>query len=330
MKLCTNCVLPENFPGIKFKKNGICNHCYNFKGRPNLEEKKQKYKKRFEELIKEHKGKSSYDALMCYSGGKDSTYTLSILKEKYRLRVLAITFDNGFLPEQTFRNIQKVIEKLDIDHYFFKPRFGLLKKIFVVCSKKNIYSQMTLTRASTICTACMAIVKSSALHMALEKYIPFIMFGWSPGQSPIASSIMKNNPQIIKVMQKALFKPLYDLVGNEIMPYFLEEKHFNSNYYFPFNISPLAFLGYNEDKIFDKIAQLGWKIPNNIDANTTNCLLNSYANIIHKDQYGYHPYVFEMAKLVREGYLERSAALQKLNQPENPKTVKSVEKKLDL
>ena len=134
MKLCTNCVLPENFPGVKFKEDGICNHCYNFKGRQNLEEKRQKYKKRFEELIKEHKGKSSYDALMCYSGGKDSTYTLSILKEKDRLRVLAITFDNGFLPERTFINIRKVTEKLDIDHYFFKPRFGLLKKIFVVCN----------------------------------------------------------------------------------------------------------------------------------------------------------------------------------------------------
>ena len=27
MKLCTRCVLPETFPGIKFDEHGVCNHC---------------------------------------------------------------------------------------------------------------------------------------------------------------------------------------------------------------------------------------------------------------------------------------------------------------
>ena len=38
---------------------------------------------------------------MCYSGGKDSTYTSIILKNEYKLNILAITFDNGFVSGYT-------------------------------------------------------------------------------------------------------------------------------------------------------------------------------------------------------------------------------------
>jgi len=50
---------------------------------------------------------------------------------------------------------------------------------------------------------------------------------------------MKNNPQIIKMMQKSVFEPLYKIAGNEIRPYFLEEQHFKDSNSFPYNISPL-------------------------------------------------------------------------------------------
>ena len=327
---CAICILPETFPGIKFNKQGVCNYCQNFKGEKNLNERKAIYRKRFEDLIEKYRGKGTYDALMSYSGGKDSTYTLALIREQYGLDVLAITFDNGFLPEQTIINIKTVTDKLGIDHILFKPRFDILKKIFSECAKKNIFPPTTLTRASTICNSCMAIVKFTSLRTSLEKNIPFNIFGWSPGQIPVKSSIMKNNPQIIRMTQKSLFQPLYDLVGEDIKPYFLEEHHFKSQFHFPYNISPLAFLDYDEERILKRIEKLGWKIPDAIDANTTNCLLNSFANVTHKKQHGFHPYVFEQAKLVREGYLDRSLALRKIIQEENLETVGMVKKKLNV
>lgn len=330
IKRCRNCVLPETFPGIKFNKDGVCQYCVNFAGRNNLEEKKQKYRRKFEKLIKTYKGKGPYDALVSYSGGKDSTYVLYLLKERYNLNILGVTFDNGFLPEQTHKNIRNIAESLGIDHVFFKPRFDVLKKIFIESSKKNIFSPKTITRASTICTACIAIIKFSSLRMAIEKNIPFVVFGWSPGQIPITSSIMKNNPQLLKPMQKALFDPLYDLVGKEIEPYFLDERLFTDSSFFPYNVDPLGFLDYNEKELFKRVNQLGWKQPEELDAHSTNCLLNSFANIVHKKKYHFHPYVFELAKLVREDYLERSEAIEKLNQDENPETVHKVEEKLKI
>ena len=88
----------------------------------------------------------------------------------------------------------------------------------------------------------MAIVKFSSLRFAIEKNIPFIIYGWSPGQIPISSSIMKNNAEFLKKSQKQLYKPLFKLVGKEINPYFLEDVHFKKGKQHPYNISPLAFL----------------------------------------------------------------------------------------
>ena len=271
-------------------------------------------------------GKRSW--IITYSGGKDSTWTLTVLKEEYGLNILAMTLDNGFVSNQASQNIYTVVEKLGIDHILFKPRFDMLATIFRECASKDIFPPKTLERASTICTSCMAIVKFSALRLALEKEIPFIAFGWSPGQAPLTSSILKNNPQMMRMTQKTLFTPLHRIVGNDIRPYFLEEKHFGDFYHFPYNIHPLAFLDYSEEDIHQNISRLGWKAPMDVDANSTNCLLNSYGNVVHMERLGFHPYAFELANLVREGYLERASALEKLNQMETPEAISLAKEKL--
>ncbi len=328
LRICSNCVLPETFPGIRFDSQGVCNFCLEFKRVKNLEEKKKEYKQKFERLVREYKGKNSYDALMCYSGGKDSTYTLIILKEEYSLNVLAFTLDNGFMPGQTFKNIRNVIENLSIDHIFFKPRFDILEKIFCECSKDNIYPPKTLERASSICTSCMGIVKFSALRLTIEKNIPFIIFGWSPGQAPITSSIVKNNPQMLRMMQNVVFEPLYKLAGDEIKAYFLEDIYFKGSYHFPYNVNPLAFLDYNEEKIYQKISRIGWMAPEDTDSNSTNCLLNAFANDVHIKRYGFHPYAWEIANMIRQGVMSREEGYQKIYQEQPKKLVKFVEEKL--
>ncbi len=329
MQRCSKCILPATFPGIHFSAEGVCNFCQEFKGIEHLERQTAEYKQKFENLLDKHRGQSNYDVLMCYSGGKDSTYTLSILK-KMDLNVLAITLDNGFLSEQTNNNIRRVVEHFGIDHIYFKPNFQILKMIFRECVQGCIYPPKTLERASSICTSCIGIVKYYALRLALEKDIPFIAFGWSPGQAPVTSSIMKHNAQMVKMMQKVLFEPMYKIAGDGIKPYFLEENHFNGSYKFPYNINPLAFEEYNEKKIYQEISQWGWEAPKDTDANSTNCRLNSLANVVHKRQFEYNPYVFELSKLVRTGYLSRTLALEKINTVEDPRIVKLVQEKLGI
>ncbi len=328
LTVCTRCALPETFPGIRFNEKGVCNFCLEFKETGSEAAKKAEYREKFGVLIKEHRGSGTYDALMCYSGGKDSTHTLAVLKEDYGLNVLAVSIDNGFISEQASKNIRIAVENLEVDHIFFKPRFDILARIFRHCAAQDIYPPKALERASAICTSCMAIVKYSTLRIALEKNIPFIAYGWSPGQAPVTSSIIKNNPRIVKMMQKSLYDPLYQIVGDDIKPYFLEDKYFGDAYRFPYYVHPLAFLGYSEETVYKNIARFGWKPPDDTDANSTNCLLNSFANVVHKKRLGFHPYALEMANLVREGYLERDVALSRLNEQENPGIVAKVREKL--
>ena len=104
-----------------------------------------------------------------------------------------------------------------------KPRFDMLARIFQYCADNDVYPLKALERSSAICTSCMGIIKYSALRTAIEKDIPLISYGWSPGQAPISSSILKNNPPMIKMMQKALFDPLYKMVGDRSNPIFLRK-----------------------------------------------------------------------------------------------------------
>jgi tRNA(Ile)-lysidine synthase TilS/MesJ len=330
MKICRRCVLPESFPGIVFNAEGVCQYCLNFKGGRDLEIKKKKYRAKFEALVGRCRNSSRHDAIVSYSGGKDSTYVLSLISRDYGLKALAVTFDNGFIPEQALMNIRAVVDELGIEHLFIRPPFRLLRRLFVACSEKPLFPPTTLTRASTVCTACMALVKFSTLRLAVERKIPFLVFGWSPGQIPLASSIVKNTSAMSRLRQQALVRPIVDLAGDEIKRFFLEESHFESADDFPYSISPLAFLDYDENEIREEIGRLGWKAPAEVDPNSTNCLLNSFANMVHMEKHGFHPYAFELAKLVREGYLERPLALAKLNEAEKPETVLRVKRKLGL
>jgi hypothetical protein len=323
-------VLPEAFPGIRFNEEGVCNFCLDFKGEEALKEEKQEYYHKFQDLIKQIKGKSDYDATLAYSGGKDSTYTLYLLKSVFKLRVLTITFDNGFISEQAFKNIRTVCENLAVDSMVFKADFHLLKKIFSAGIQNTMYSPKALERASTICTSCIGLVKFTALKITLEKQIPLMAWGWSPGQAPIRSSIMKINPALFKTTQETYKKPMQEIVGDEINHYFLSNEQFDNTELFPYNVSPLAFMEYDEQAIIKKITGLGWLIPRGLDSNSTNCLLNSLANRVHINRYAFHPYAFEIAMMVRTGVMSRDEGFKKIQNDPDPQSIKLVRHKLGL
>ncbi|MHB8893967.1 MAG: 7-cyano-7-deazaguanine synthase [Candidatus Geothermincolia bacterium] len=270
----------------------------------------------------------SYDVLMAFSGGKDSTYTLLLLRRKYGLRVLAMSFDNGFISPRALENIKAVTEAVGIDHVLFRPRWDLLRKIFATAAEKELYSKKTLERASTICTSCIGLVKATCLKMAIEQGIPMIGFGWSPGQAPVQSSIMRNNPALLKMTQRAILGPLEQVAGADVAAYFLGDRHFAEPEKFPWNVHPLAWEDYDEGDILKEIAKLGWRMPEDTDSNSTNCLLNAYANQIHVQRYGFHPYIWEIANMVREGIIPRAEGLHKFEKVVPPEWIRMAQKKL--
>ena len=327
---CARCVLPETFPGIRFDDEGVCQYCRRMRDPPQQAAQRDRLRARFEELVDQLRTREGYHCLIGWSGGKDSTYTLWLLKEQYGLEVLAFTFDNSFVSPAAFKNMRVVAENLAVDHVIVKPRFDLLRAIFVASTGSGMYPPRALERASAICNSCMGLAKGIGLRLALERRIPLLAYGWSPGQIPLASALRRFNLEMLRAMLEAAKEPLRQAAGDRIAAYFPEEHHLARGREFPYSVSPLAFLDYSEEEALRRVRVLGWERPDDTDPNSTNCLLNSFANRIHVEQMGYHPYVMELAGLVRAGYMGREEALSRLQVAAAPEVILAVEAKLGI
>ena len=333
MKICQRCILPETFPGIKFDDHGICNHCRRADASStDSVEQKAGYRNNLDKLISEVKGAApSYDVIMAYSGGKDSSYTLKLLRERYDLKVLALTFDNQFVSPVAWQNIRTVTDKLETDHITFKLPWPAAKAIFCKTAQEDIFPVPTLLRASSICTACIGMVKSLTLKTALEMSIPLAAFGWSPGQAPIQSAIMKTNAALTSQNQASLKKAFSPDIIKGINQYFIPDSYYEIyKDRFPYNIHPLAFFDYDEGEVIRQIQALGWKEPTDTDTNSSNCLLNAFANQCHIKRHGFHPYVWEIANMVRQGVMGREEGIKKIYAEQNQDMVNYAKDRLEL
>lgn len=333
MRLCKRCILPESFPGIKFDDRGICNFCLREeKSDQKLGDKKIEYQLKLDGLISEVRGKAPvYDAVVAYSGGKDSTYALKILRERYDLRLAAFTFDNHFISPGAWKNIETITSILGVDLVTFRPAWPVMKALFRKTAREDIFPLPTLLRASSICTACIGIVKSMILKMSLESAIPLIGFGWSPGQAPIQSAILKTNPDLVKKNQSVMKQALKQELGPKVMQYFIPDGYYEKyKGAFPYNIHPLAFFDYDEGRILDELGGLGWKAPSDTDSNSTNCLLNAFANASHLERHHFHPYVWEIANMVRKGIMGREEGIAKIYTEQDARLVEDARNRLGL
>ena len=323
---CTRCVLPDSFPGVKLDEDGVCNHCRRHRWDDEANEAvRTKLRERFVALADEIRPRDGYHVLLAYSGGKDSTYTMWMLREIYDLRVLAVTIDNGFISPQSFRNINLAVEKLGVDLTTVKPSLPLLGKVFSSVIEDNPYPTKALERASAACNACIAFVKNATWKIALEQKIPMIAYGWSPGQAPTRAALQQMRLPLMQQMHDTRTAPLLDIAGESMAPFTIPAQTFADAGEAPFNVNPLAFHDYAEEEVIRRIGEFGWERPKDTDGNSSNCRLNSYAIREHIEKLGFHPYAFEVASLVRVGATTREdgfASLADLGQDEVVSDVK--------
>lgn len=330
MKRCTRCILPETFPGIQFDAEGVCQYCRRAPTPEVRAAQRQALRAQFEALVQQVRERPGYHGLIAWSGGKDSTYTVWLLKAQYRLNVLTFTFDNGFVSPAAWSNLRTVSETLGVDHLIIKPRFDWLRAIFARSSEPGLYPPRALERASGICNSCMGLAKGVGLRLALERDIPLLLYGWSPGQVPLSGALFRLNQALLRMTVQAAVAPLERAAGPGVRLYFPDEALLERCQEYPYHISPLAFVDYDETHILDIIQPLGWRRPEDTDPNSTNCLLNSLANTLHLRQLGYHPYEMELSGLVRDGVLTRDEALGRLAAAGSTQVVQAAARRLGL
>ena len=120
-QICTNCVMDTTDSVIVFDERGFCDHCNTFYRhiQPNWHTD-ERGKKALEALVDKikHAGKGrEFDCIIGVSGGIDSSYLTYVAKEHLNLRPLVFHVDAGWNSQEAVNNIEKLVDKLDLDLY---------------------------------------------------------------------------------------------------------------------------------------------------------------------------------------------------------------------
>jgi N-acetyl sugar amidotransferase len=115
---CSRCISDSTCPGIKFDKHGVCNFCHLHakwtKMYPNDEKGQEIWNKQLTKIKKDGLGKK-YDCVVGISGGRDSSYVLHLIVTKYKLRPLAVHFNDGFDNPVGGENMINITRKLGVE-----------------------------------------------------------------------------------------------------------------------------------------------------------------------------------------------------------------------
>ena len=316
-----NCLLNDHMPSVRLDEGGYCNYCTaSREARPRQDTADVE----FSALLEKYGGKR-YQVIMAYSGGKDSTYTLKLIKEKYRASILAVTFNNGFLSDACMANIEKVTDHLGIDSIVVKYPAPKLINAFRFIEDGKAFPKASLERASAICNLCIMLIKNLLYYEAIIRDIPIICFGWTPGQVKTEKPLIQLDYRMVSRVFDKTKSAIVNEFGSEFERYFLSDafmKKYEDS--MPYLYYPFVSHAYDEEKLLEEIRTIGWESPENTDGNSSNCLLNSYANQSHVVRFGYHPYAFEISNLIREGYMTREEGLKKIENIKNDSSYDSI------
>jgi predicted subunit of tRNA(5-methylaminomethyl-2-thiouridylate) methyltransferase len=316
IKLCCHCVLPETFPSISFNEEGVCNFCQDTPSVADINEKCASLKEHMDQVIEQNKNTSHYDCIVAYSGGKDSSYTLTKLVKEYGLNCLAITIDNGFIAEQARVNCQVLTAALGVDHIFYTPAPAFMKNMYVKSvTEKAMHAKAAIKRASHMCNSCINLINTYMIKMALQNRVTLIAGGYIGGQVPKDSAAMVVDLDATQGFRNRANQLYITHMGKEALKYyglddFLSKDKNEAN---KINvINPMLAWQVPEEEIIAEISQLGWKMTKDTGKNSSNCLLNDLGIAVHHKQYGFNPYVFEISEQIRQGLMSRAVGLEKI------------------
>jgi tRNA(Ile)-lysidine synthase TilS/MesJ len=245
--------------------------------------------------------------------------------QKYKLRLLAFTLDNGFISPTAFKNIHNVITATGVDHLTFRPSSTFLNALIKTSALEPIYNKKTLTRISSICNSCISIVNMTALKIALEKEIPFIIAGFTLGQIPANSIVYKNNYRFFEESRQPVLNRLRESVGPDVDNYLcISDRILDSSDSYPHNLNLLCLEDISEKDMINAIRKVGWSPPDDVDGCSSNCSLNGFNNFVHQKTFDYSPYELELSHLIKKGKLTRSEALQKITDQLKPEGIKAI------
>ena len=134
INFCSNCTMSNQRPRsvVEFKNNGeekkgislnkitgVCEACEYSKTKDNINWKERERK--LEELLNKYRKKSGYDCIVPGSGGKDSAYAAHLLKYRYNMNPLTVTWAPHLYTHIGWENFTNWIHVGGFDNILFTP-----------------------------------------------------------------------------------------------------------------------------------------------------------------------------------------------------------------
>ena len=113
---CSRCVLPETFPFIAFDDQGVCSYCRSYQPRYK-DVDSSKSKQNFIDSLQHYRhSDGTPDVLVPFSGGRDSSYGLHLIKKEFGLTPITFTYDWGMVTDLARRNIARMCGQLGVQN----------------------------------------------------------------------------------------------------------------------------------------------------------------------------------------------------------------------
>jgi hypothetical protein len=258
-------------------------------------------------LLLQHVGKGtrSHDAVVLFSGGKDSVFLIHELKRRYPgLRLLALLVDNSFMSPLALDNAARAAEMLDVDYVPLKPARSLYKKYFrIACTHvqegKGCFETVDMTE--------IYFFVSLAKTFAATNQIPLIISGLAWAQVERLYGV-----QSFEAPPDAELRKIEAVIGTLLTSNYhpSEERYcWHPDKYpeaaRPRIIHPFYVWRFEENEIRNRVTSLGLIEPGNDSPLLTNHRVIIMMVIVDYVRIGYCSYEPDITEQIRHGTADR-------------------------
>lgn len=157
---------------IPFDRDGVCFACRHKEKQHREIDWKEREKELIELCNRYRKNDGSYDCIAPGSGGKDSIYAAWLLKYKYGMHPLTVTWSPHLYTEVGWKNFQNWIHVGGFDNYLFTPN-GKIHRLLTQLATRNLFHPFQPFIMGQ---------KTFVLKMCHHFDIPLAFYGEMPGE----------------------------------------------------------------------------------------------------------------------------------------------------
>jgi amino acid adenylation domain-containing protein len=314
---CARCVLTDAAPGVTLDAQGVCNLCREFDEYRAQAQRYFQTPRELDALVQRARALNTgaYDCMLLYSGGKDSSYVLYRLLDM-GLRVLAFTFDNGFISPAAFANIERITEKHGVD------------SVIATAPRMNDMFVESLSREDTVCSGCFKALTNLSTRMAHERGIHLVLTGLSRGQiiETKLQGLFRQGVFGSEAIEEQLrlYRRIYhsrdryaELLGDDLGDVALDRMFFAD--FFRYDATPVTAI---REELRRRDSH--WATPRDTGFCSSNCMINDVGICVHSTNRSYHNYDAPVSWDVRLGLVDRSDALEEVRYEINYPRVNSI------